>query len=83
MFTGLMKLIGPLFGMAGSVSDAARRYVDAANFDATTTGKFFASPPGKLVGKLEEQKEAHFFNEQHQEASWNVIAQLAGTDYPA
>ncbi len=80
--SGVMSPVLRLFGQAGTVSQAARRYLDAANFDDKTTGKFFASPPGKGVGKLEEQKEAHFFEQKSQEASWNVISRLAGIAYP-
>ena len=81
LFPVMMTLMKP-FGMAGSVAQGARRYLDAANFDDKTTGKFFASPPGKMVGKLVEQQEPHFFDQGNQQASWNVIARLAGIDYP-
>ena len=78
----MMNLMRP-FGMSGSVAQGARRYLDAANFDDDLTGKFFASPPGKLVGKLQVQRESHFFDEEGQEASFNVISRLAGVGFPA
>ncbi len=82
VMTKLMPIFGSLIGMVSSVGDGARRYIDAISFDDQTTGKFYASMPGKMIGQMTEQKDAHFFNEEHQEASWNVIARLAGIDYP-
>jgi NAD(P)-dependent dehydrogenase (short-subunit alcohol dehydrogenase family) len=79
----MMASVGSLFGMAGPISDAAQRYVDAGNFDDDTTGHFFASPPGKMIGPLVIQKNAHFLDRSYQDAAWNVIVCLSGgTDYP-
>ena len=67
-----------LFGMAGSVADGAQRYIDAGDFDDSTTGHFFASPPGKVVGPLEIQQDAHLLDQSSQEAFWHVIVRLTG-----
>jgi len=82
--TGIMGSVGSFFGMAQPVSAASQRYIDAGNFDDNTTGHFFASPPGKLVGPMEIQKNAHFLNRAGQDAAWNVIVRLSGgVDYPS
>jgi hypothetical protein len=79
----MMGSVGKMFGMAGPISAASQRYIDAGNFDDNTTGHFFASPPGKAVGPLEIQKNAHFLDRSFQDAAWNVIVRLAGgVDYP-
>jgi NAD(P)-dependent dehydrogenase (short-subunit alcohol dehydrogenase family) len=79
----MMGTVGRLFGMAGPISAAAKRYIDAGKFDDDTPGHFFASPPGKLVGPLQVQKNARFLDRVKQEAAWNVIVRLTGgADYP-
>ena len=81
--TGVMSSIGRFFGMAQPVSAGAQRYIDAGNFDDETTGNFFASAPGKMVGPMVVQKNAHFLNRSYQNAGWNVIVRLSGdVDYP-
>lgn len=52
----VMKMIGPFFSMAAPVSAAADRYLRVAEFDDETTGRFFASRPGKLSGPLQLQE---------------------------
>ena len=75
--------IAKRIGMTGPISDAARRYLTAEAFDDETTGHFFASPPGKLVGPLELQTEPDFLNTSYQDACWQVVVRLAGgLDYP-
>jgi len=74
----MMKVLGPLMGMAGSVSAGAKRYVDAAEFGPETNGRFYASPGKKLVGKLTVQEHPHFLVEEHQEAAWDTVVRLAG-----
>jgi len=79
----MMKIIGPMIGMAGPVSAASKRYLDVANYGDDITGKFFASPPKKLVGKLEEQRTALLQDVTMQEEGYNLIVELAGgIDYP-
>lgn len=80
----LMAPVMRLMGMAGPVADAARRYIDAGDFNDNTSGHFFASPPGKVVGKLEIQTTPHFLNQANQDAWWNVLVRLTGgLDYSA
>ncbi|MCA9922581.1 MAG: SDR family NAD(P)-dependent oxidoreductase [Anaerolineales bacterium] len=83
--TGLMKYMMPMMklmpksmGMAGSVAQGARRYVDAVQLGANTNGKFFGSPPRKLVGKLQVQTTPHFYDQKNQQASWNMLTRLTG-----
>ena len=73
----MMKLIPKAMGMAGSVEDAAHRYLEASTFSTDLSGKFFASPPGKLVGAQEAQTNSHFLDEKNQQASWNMLTQLS------
>ena len=78
----MMKVVGPLFGMAGSVAQGAQRYVDAGDFEPDASGKFWASPPGKAVGTLEVQTQDHFTDEKLQEAAWNSVVRLTGAGVP-
>jgi NAD(P)-dependent dehydrogenase (short-subunit alcohol dehydrogenase family) len=78
MMVPFVKMMPKKMGMAGSVEQGARRYIDASSFSPATSGKFFASPPGKLVGELEVQQESHFYDEKNQAASWNMLTQLSG-----
>ena len=49
----MMKIVGPLMGMAGSIESAAARYVVAADFGDDETGHFYASENRKkLVGPM-------------------------------
>ena len=79
----MMKIVGPLFGMAGSVEQGAKRYVDAGDFATDTSGKFWASPPGKLVGPLEVQTQSHFTDATLQEAAWDSVVRLTGAGMPS
>ena len=74
----LMTLIGPMMGMAGPISDAGKRYLDVANYGDDISGKFFASPPKKFVGKLEEQHTALLQDVAMQEEGYKLIVELAG-----
>ena len=82
LMIGIMKVIGPLFKMAGPVAAGAKRYVDAGEFGAEASGKFYASPSGKMVGPMEVQPQAHFHDERQQGAAWNSIVRLSGVDMP-
>ena len=79
----MLKIVGPLFGMAGSIAQGAQRYVDAGEFAADASGKFWASPPGKAVGPMEVQTQTHFADEALQEAAWHSVVRLTGTGMPA
>lgn len=78
----ILKIIGPLFGMAGSIEQGAQRYVDAGDFATDASGKFWASPPGKAVGPLEVQTQTHFADETLQEAAWRSVVRLTGAGMP-
>ncbi|OLS23666.1 MAG: hypothetical protein HeimC2_25700 [Candidatus Heimdallarchaeota archaeon LC_2] len=79
----MMGSIGRFMGMSWNIRNAVDRYIEAGEFDADNTGHFYASPPGKLVGKMEIQKNEHFLNRDYQEAGWKAIVNLAGgVDYP-
>ena len=78
----ILKVIGPLFGMAGSIEQGAQRYVDAGDFATDASGKFWASPPGKAVGPLEVQAQPHFADETLQEAAWRSVVGLTGVGMP-
>ena len=80
----MMKLMMPVrklmprsMGMAAPVADGARRYVDASAFKPADSGKFYASPPSKMVGPLEVQTHKHFMDERNQEASWTMLTRLS------
>ena len=81
----VLSAIGPMFAMAAPVSTAAQRYLRAAEFDDETTGRFFASRPGKLVGPmLLQQWPPLLFDEESQTACWNTVVRLSGgVDYQA
>lgn len=74
----MMKVIGPLMGMAGPVSAAGKRYLEVSHYGAADSGKFFGSPPKKLVGKLEEQRTPLLQDEEKQEVAYKLIVELAG-----
>ena len=74
----LSATIGPLAGMAAPLSKAAARYLQPATFGADMNGRFFASPPGKMIGPLVEQKQPHLLDRENQEAAWKAIEQLSG-----
>lgn len=73
----MMKLMPKKMGMAGSIKDGAHRYVEASSYGPDTSGEFFASPSGKMVGPLEVQPHTHFHDEKNQQASWNMLTKLS------
>jgi len=72
----LFKAMPARMAMAGTVAEAANRYVRAADFDASVTGRFFASPPKKMVGDLVEVDLPRIQDVAAQEALWNVLVDL-------
>lgn len=83
MMNSMMRFVGPLMGMAASVPKATGRYVDALDNGADTNGKFYASLPGKMIGKLAEQVQPHILDGDAQEATWNAVVQLSGASLRA
>lgn len=70
----IMKLIP---SVAHSVPTAAARYSEAIAMGDDVTGRFFASPPKKMVGPLTEMTMSHFTNPEAQRALWAVTDRVA------
>jgi NAD(P)-dependent dehydrogenase (short-subunit alcohol dehydrogenase family) len=75
----LMKLIP---GMSHTPETAVRRYLQASEFGTDLSGQFFASAPGKVTGPMEAMRHPHFLDGANQEAAWQAIASVSGTDLP-
>jgi NAD(P)-dependent dehydrogenase (short-subunit alcohol dehydrogenase family) len=78
LMNSVMRVIAPVFGMAGSVAQAAGRYVEAYDYGPERNGHFYASRAGKLVGPVVEQKHDHIVDGDSQEAAWNAVVELSG-----
>lgn len=74
----IMKVVGPLMGMAGPISSAGKRYLEVSHYGNEDSGKFFGSPPKKLVGNLEEQHSVLLQDEVLQEEAYKLIVELTG-----
>lgn len=81
LFTKVMPLIGPMVGLDQPIAVGAKRYIDVLHGEGGSyrNGAFYASPPGKVTGKIEERTHAHLLDREHQDMAWQVIAELAGT----
>lgn len=80
----VMTTFGGRLGVAHDISTGADRYVQAIGFGDDATGKFYASPPKKMVGSLHEYGGPRFTDQTSQEAVWNTIVSLSGgIDYPS
>jgi NAD(P)-dependent dehydrogenase (short-subunit alcohol dehydrogenase family) len=75
----LMKLIP---GMSQTTDEAARRYLQAAEFGVERSGEFFASAPRKVSGPVESMRHAHFHDRASQDATWAAVVKVAGVDAP-
>ncbi len=77
----MRRLMMPMFklmpGMSHSVAEGAGRYLEVAGYGDDITGKFFASPPKKMVGPLVEIRMDHLDNPAAQRALWNVTTKTA------
>ncbi len=73
----LMKTIGPYIGMAGSIEDAALRYLKVVDMNAETNGKFWASKKGKMTGSLAIFSSKYIDNKSYQDSIWDIIDGLA------
>ena len=80
----IMKIVGPLMGMAGSIESAARRYLDAADLGDNETGHFYATAHRtKLVGPVGIQNWPEYFaDEAAQEAGFAAVVKLTGVGLP-
>jgi len=69
-------LMLPIFrlvpGMSHSVADGAARYLEVAGYGDEVTGKFFASPPKRMTGRLVENRIDHLDDPAAQSALMNV-----------
>ena len=74
----LMVSLGSILGTAAPVSAGANRYLSALDLPDTDNGKFFASPPGKMIGELTEQKTEYLVDETKRKSAWNTIVKLSG-----
>lgn len=80
----MMKVLGPLMGMSGSIEKAARLYLDVANLGDDETGHFYATAHrGKLTGPVGIQNWPECFNNTRgQEASFDAMVGLTGVAFP-
>lgn len=85
IMTSMMKVFGPLMGMAGSIAPAARRYLDVAELGDDETGHFYATAHRKkLVGPMGVQAwPESLADEVSQEAGFEAIVKMTGTPFPA
>jgi NAD(P)-dependent dehydrogenase (short-subunit alcohol dehydrogenase family) len=75
--------LGEAVGMGASVEKATKRYIDAFDYGTDVNGQFFASVPGKMVGKVVRQTQAHVLDEPSEEAAWRAVVSLSGAALPA
>ena len=75
----LMSSLGRVMGVAAPVSTGANRYISAVDIPDKDNGKFFASPAGKMIGDLTEQKTEYLLDETKRKSAWNTIVKLAGS----
>jgi NAD(P)-dependent dehydrogenase (short-subunit alcohol dehydrogenase family) len=80
----MFKLLGPILGTQGPIDVAAKRYVDAADFDDDATGNFYATAHRKkFVGPVGIQTwPEHFTQVQSQEAGLEALVRLTGVGVP-
>ena len=70
--------LGRVLGASAPVSSGANRYISAVDMPDSDSGKFFASPPGKMTGELTEQKTELLLDENKRNTAWNTIVGLSG-----
>ena len=80
----VMKVLGPVMGMNGSVADGARRYLEAARYGDQETGHFYATAKrNKLVGPVGIQRWPDYFtDETAQNEGFDAVVALTGVGYP-
>ena len=78
----LMDSLGRVMGMGASASAGSNRYLSAVDMPDEDSGKFFASPSGKMTGQLTEQKTEYLLDETKRKSAWNTIVKLSdGINY--
>ena len=80
----VLKVVGPLMGMAGSLEKASRRYLDAADLSDDETGHFYATAHRrKAVGSVGIQTWPEYFTAtDNQEAGFEAVVRLTGVPFP-
>ena len=79
----MVPLLKFMPGMSHSIEDGAKRYLEIADRD-DVSGKFFTSPPKKMIGHLTQVDLDHIHYIAGQEALWNTTVKVAGgVDYPS
>lgn len=68
--------------MTGSVSVAASRSVDAADYPERESGGFFASAPGKVTRTVHRVELPHICDRASRKAAWETLVRASGgVDY--
>ncbi len=79
----MMPMFKMIPGMSHSIDVGAGRYIEATEFGDDVSGKFFASPPKKMTGRLTEVDLPHINDVDGQKALWNTTVKVSGgVDYP-
>ncbi|MBV9877872.1 MAG: SDR family NAD(P)-dependent oxidoreductase [Verrucomicrobia bacterium] len=78
LFIPIVNLIP---GMNQTPETAARRYLQASEFGTDVSGQFFASAKGKFSGPIEVQRHPHLHNRASQEAAWQAVVKVSGSDF--
>ena len=76
----LIPIVNRIPGMNQTPETAARRYLQASEFDTDASGQFFASAQGKLTGPIEVQRHLHLQDRVSQEAAWQAVVRVSGID---
>ena len=81
----MMKVVGPFFGMNGSVEGGAARYIAAASFGDDQSGHFYATAHRrKIAGPIGIQTwPSYFLDQPLQEAGFDALARVTGVDFPS
>ena len=77
LFIPIVNLIP---GMNQTPETAARRYLQASEFETDVSGQFFASAQGKFSGPIEVQRHPHLYDRASQEAAWQAVVEVSGVD---
>jgi NAD(P)-dependent dehydrogenase (short-subunit alcohol dehydrogenase family) len=77
LFIPIVNLIP---GMNQTPETAARRYLQASEFETDVSGQFFASAQGKFSGPIEVQRHPHLLDRASQEAAWQAVVKVSGVD---
>jgi hypothetical protein len=53
----------------------------ASAFGTDVSGQFFASAQGKFTGPIEAQRHPHLHDRASQEAAWQAVVKVSGSDF--